>query len=155
MTNSSAADPAELSVGCISVSAALGGSEWSLLDFARRAAANRIAATVVVPKDGPLAEQARGAGLPVLIAPASEDFLAQSQHAVISLGGAMTFARGLHAWSAAIRAALVKQAGGLPAVLYSNGFKAHLAGTLVRGPSHVWHLREFPPWPDLGGVGLT
>jgi len=35
--------------------------------------------------------------------------------------------------------------GDSPAILYTNGFKAHLASALVRGPRRVWHLREFPP----------
>jgi len=30
-------------------------------------------------------------------------------------------------------------------VLYSSGFKAHLAGALVGGCRHVWHVHEFPP----------
>jgi glycosyltransferase involved in cell wall biosynthesis len=39
---------------------------------------------------------------------------------------------------------------GAPVVLYSSGFKAHLAGALIRGCRHVWHVHEFPP----GGLGL-
>jgi glycosyltransferase involved in cell wall biosynthesis len=57
---------------------------------------------------------------------------------------------GLRAWSTAIRRALASADADGPAirVLYSNGFKAHLAGALVPGLTRVWHLREFPP----GGV---
>jgi glycosyltransferase involved in cell wall biosynthesis len=65
---------------------------------------------------------------------------------MISLGGLLTLTTGLGMWSRAIAAASRRLFGdALPRVLYSNGFKAHLAASLVRGPKRVWHLREFPP----------
>ncbi len=132
-------------IACVHVSSALGGSEWSLLDFARRAAANDLDAAVILPKDGPLVGVMREAGVRVGIAPAPADLLALSQRGMISAGGLWTLTRGLAAWSRAIRREALRLLGGEPDVLYSNGFKAHLACALVRGPRRVWHLREFPP----------
>ncbi len=145
-------------VAAVSVSAALGGSEWSLLDFAARAARRGIALTVVLPKDGPLRERLDAAGVATVIAPADAAFLELTQREMLSAGGLMTLQRGLRAWARAIGAAVRGLPGGPPAVLYSNGFKAHLACALVRGPKRVWHLREYPPeltrilWRLLAGA---
>jgi len=136
---------APLTVACVSVSAALGGSEWSLLDFAHRAAGHDIRAGVILPKDGPLAAELKKAGVTTAIAPAPADLLALSQQEMLSLGGLFTLSTGLARWSRAIAAEARKLFGSPPAVLYSNGFKAHLAAALCVGPKHVWHLREFPP----------
>ena len=150
-----------LSVACVHVSAQLGGSEWSLLDFARRAAAHAIDAIVVLPKEGPLADALRQAGVRTAIARAPEDFLELSQRRMVTVEGAFVLLRGLYQWSRAIAAELAhaEAAGALKAqVLYSNGFKAHLVCALLFGPRRVWHLREFPPekfrvaWRALGGT---
>jgi glycosyltransferase involved in cell wall biosynthesis len=127
------------------VSSALGGSEWSLLDFARRAKEHGIDAAVVLPKDGPLGNELSRAGVRTVVATAPAALLALSQREMLSLGGLFTLTAGLAAWSRAIAKANAQVWGAAPAVLYSNGFKAHLAASLVRGPKRVWHLREFPP----------
>lgn len=150
MTASDAA-PSPTTVACLSVSSALGGSEWSLLDFARRAEANGVNAAVILPKDGPLGEELRRSGVRVGIAPAPDDLLALSQRDMLSFGGLITLTTGLAKWTGAIGTEARRLFGGMPAVLYSNGFKAHLAAALVRGPRHIWHLREFPP-ERTGGV---
>jgi glycosyltransferase involved in cell wall biosynthesis len=137
--------PTPLTVACISVSSALGGSEWSLLEFARRAAAHGVDAAVLLPKDGPLGDQLRQARVRVSVAPAPASLLEQTQRELLSIGGLFTLTAGLAQWSGAIRKAARDVFGAMPAVLYSNGFKAHLAASLVRGPKRVWHLREFPP----------
>jgi len=137
-----------LSVACVHVSSALGGSERVLLDFAARAERHGIAAHVILPKDGPLVEALRQAGASVSIAPAPETFLAVSQRAGLGAAALAAFATGLWRWSSAIRgelAALERRQGDRTAVLYSNGFKAHLACALVPGCTRVWHLHEFPP----------
>jgi glycosyltransferase involved in cell wall biosynthesis len=132
-------------VACVSVSAALGGSEWSLLDFVRRAAEHDIRAGVLLPKDGPLAAELKKAGVTTAIAPAPDDLLKLSQQEMLSVGGLFTLSTGLARWSRTITAGARTLFGAPPAVLYSNGFKAHLASALAFGPKHVWHLREFPP----------
>lgn len=137
-------------VAAVSASSALGGSEWSLLEFARRAAPHGIALTVVLPKDGPLRAALAEAGVAAVIAPAEASLLEITQREMMTAGGLLALGRGLRAWSRAIGAAVRALPGGMPDVLYSNGFKAHLACALVRGPRRVWHLREFPP--DLTGL---
>jgi glycosyltransferase involved in cell wall biosynthesis len=149
---------APLTVACVSVSSALGGSEWSLLDFASRAKSHNIEAAVLLPKDGPLKDEVKRAGLRAGIAPAPAGLLALSQREMLSVAGLFTLATGLASWSRALGAEARRIFGGAPRVLYSNGFKAHLASALVRGPKRVWHLREFPPeqtgnvWKLLAGA---
>lgn len=141
------ASAAPVRVACVSVSAALGGSEWVLLDFASRAQASGIAATVVLPKAGPLGEALAAAGVAVIVAPADAELLEMTQRAMLTLDGLLRFGRGIARWSREIARAVkpLEAAGERAPVLYSNGFKAHLACGLVRGHRHVWHLHEFPP----------
>ena len=160
MSDSSRPDAGARTVACVSVSAALGGSEWCLLDFLRRAGRHGLAAALLVPKEGPLTEEARGAGVPVGVAEASPAFLGMSQRATLDLDvvALTSFSRGLLGWAGAIRRHSQALLGQPPDVLYTNGFKAHLAASLVRGPTHIWHLHEFPPerravvWRALAGV---
>jgi len=141
-------------VACLHISSALGGSEWVLLDFLVRAERNGISPYLILPKPGPLAEEAGKAGVAVGIASAPESFLAVSQRKVGGGEALLTFGRGLYAWSRAIRAELARAASlpaGAPKVIYSSGFKAHLAAALVGGYRRVWHVHEFPP----DGLGLA
>lgn len=137
--------PTPLTVACISVSSALGGSEWSLLDFAGRAKDHDIDVTVVLPKDGPLGNELKKGNVRAVVATAPAALLALSQRDMLSIGGLFTLGTGLASWSRAIRKATGQAWDRPPAVLYTNGFKAHLAASLIRGPKRVWHLREFPP----------
>lgn len=119
-----------------------------LLDFASRARHHDIAATVVLPKAGPLEGALRESGVRVRIAPAPEKFLELSQRVPLSASALLRFGGGLARWSRAIAEALERielTPGERPAVLYSNGFKAHLACALLRGYRRAWHLHEFPP----------
>lgn len=133
-------------VAFVSVSAALGGSEWVLLDLVTRAAGAGIEPLVVVPKAGPLLDELAARGVPAVVAPAPAALLEVSRTGA-SIWSAMDLATGLWSWSRAIAGAV-----GKVDVLYSNGFKAHLACAAVRGPRHVWHLHEFPP--DKVGMAL-
>jgi glycosyltransferase involved in cell wall biosynthesis len=134
-----------VTVAAVSVSPALGGSEWSLLDFAVRAPEHGITLGVLVPSEGPLAAHLRSAGVPVAVAAPPAEFLQLSQRTVPTLATVVHAVRGIHAWAGAIRRAAGALFDGMPDLLYSNGFKAHLACGLIRGPARVWHLREFPP----------
>lgn len=139
-----------LGVACLSVSAELGGSEWSLLDFASRASAHGIRPVVLLPRQGPLEGALRTAGVETTIVPAPESLLQLSQRAGWRGGTLPALVAGLRGWATAIRGAIASADADGPAIrlLYSNGFKAHLAGALVPRLKRVWHLREFPP----GGV---
>ena len=149
-------------VACISVSSALGGSEWVLRDFATRARRHGVEPLVVLPKEGPLGETLRADGITLDIAPAPEDFLELSQREMRrSPEIIVRFGRGLWHWSRAIVHTLDRAASlphGRPRVLYSNGFKAHLACALLTGYQRVWHLHEFPPekvgllWRTVAGA---
>ncbi len=147
-------DDAPLPVTCVSVSSALGGSERVLLEFAARAAAHGVAPTVLLPKPGPLLDALAAEGVATAIAPAPERLLAASQRAGLPLEQLPAFALDIRAWSRAIGRAMPPTTR----VLYSNGFKAHLACGLLRGPRRVWHLHEFPPqlvgiiWRLLGSA---
>ncbi|HXY69993.1 MAG TPA: glycosyltransferase [Gemmatimonadales bacterium] len=151
-----------LPVACISVSAALGGSEWVLRDFATRARGHGVEPLVILPKEGPLGERLREDGVTLAIAPAADDFLELSQRELkASPDILLRFGRGLWTWSRAIGAELDRAEflpPGRPRVLYTNGFKAHLACALLRGNRRVWHLHEFPPeslgfaWRALAGA---
>ncbi len=134
-------DEAPLPVTCVSVSSALGGAERVLLEFAERAAAHGVTATVLLPKPGPLLDALAAAGVSAAVAPAPDPFLALSQRGALSPGDAPAFALGARDWARAIRTALPPGTR----VLCSNGFKAHLACALIGGPRRVWHLHEFPP----------
>ena len=139
-------DDAPLPVACVSVSSALGGAERVLLEFAARAPAHGVAPTVLLPKPGPLLDALAAAGVAAVVAPAPERFLGLSQRTGLAASDLPAFALGVRAWARAIGKAMPPGTG----VLYSNGFKAHLACGLVGGPRRVWHLHEFPP----EGVGL-
>jgi glycosyltransferase involved in cell wall biosynthesis len=133
-----------------------------LLDFVARARAHGIEPVVVLPKPGPFGDALKQAGIPVTVAMAPPDFLELSQREMLSFEGALTFARGAWQWSRAIAAELERRdalPAGRPTVLYSNGFKAHLASSLLLlGYRRVWHLHEFPPerldviWKTLAGA---
>jgi glycosyltransferase involved in cell wall biosynthesis len=138
---------APLPVACVSVSAALGGSEWVLFDFATRAASLGIVPTVVLPKSGPFHDALTAAGVAVTVAPADDELLEATQRSMLSPEGLVRFGRGIARWSRAIAksiAPLTAPDGRAP-ILYSNGFKAHIACAMLRGHRHVWHLHEFPP----------
>ncbi len=151
-----------LPVACISVSSALGGSEWVLRDFATRARRHDVEPLVILPKEGPLGETLRADGVSVTVAQAPDDFLELSQREIkLAPDVAVRFGRGLWQWSRAIGAELDRASvlpHGRPRVLYTNGFKAHLACALLKGYGRVWHLHEYPPakvgflWRTVAGA---
>jgi len=132
----------------VSVSAALGGSERVLIDLASQAGANGLDPLVVLPKPGELGTTLEGLGVPVAVAPASAEFLALSQRALSGPAALLPLVGGLRAWSKAVAGAVAghfRADATDPVILYSNGFKAHLACMLARGYRRIWHLHEFPP----------
>src|SRR5258708_5369218 len=156
----SVSDAPLLPIACVSVSSALGGSERVLLDFVRRARGQGIDPLVLLPKEGPLVGALKEIGVEARVAAASPEFLELSQRATLSASGLAQFAWGVIAWSREIARVLehAEAATSQRSVLYSNGFKAHLACALVRGRRHVWHLHEYPPdslatvWRLLAGA---
>src|ERR1051326_1743453 len=130
-----------LRVTALAASAQLGGTERVLLDFAARAFEYDIALRVLVPRDGPLIEILNNIGVPTEIVRAPNVMLRGSQQPG-RLGSVLPAALALPFWAGALRRhRFCREAG----VLYSIGFKTHLATTLPFGKRVVWHLHEFPP----------
>ncbi len=129
----------------MSVSAALGGSERVLLDFASRADRHDLKLVVLLPVEGPLRGALEAAGIRTSIAAADPELLQLSQRRPVSLTTPAVLWGGLQRWSRRIAAAGAELLGDRPGVWYTNGFKAHLACGLLRGSRRVWHLHEFPP----------
>jgi glycosyltransferase involved in cell wall biosynthesis len=137
----------------VGTSAALGGPERSLLDFAARAPRHGIEPCVLLGEDGPLVAALRDVGTGVRVVQAPDEILALRQGTDLTLAALAGLATGSWQWSRALRAgldALGRDPQGPAAVLYSHGLKAHLACAPVPGYARVWHLHELPP----AGFGL-
>ncbi|MBI4503054.1 MAG: glycosyltransferase family 4 protein [Gemmatimonadetes bacterium] len=130
-----------LRVTALAASAQLGGTERVLLDFAERAFEHDIALRVLVPRDGPLIELLNQSGVPARVVPAPKIMLRGSQQRG-RLWSALPAAMALPLWARSLRSHKFCQEAN---VLYSVGFKSHLATTLPFGKKVVWHLHEFPP----------
>ncbi len=138
-----------LSVTAIAVSAQLGGTERVLLDLASHATACNLDLRVLVPIDGPLVSQLQELGIPVEVARAPAGLLKGSQQKghLWTAGPAIT---GLAEWSRAIECHPYLRVENR-ALVYTIGFKAHLAAAVAHARPLVWHLHEFPP-KKTGGV---
>ena len=103
----------------------------------------------MLPKEGPLGETLRADGVRVAVAHVDDAFLELSQREMRRSPEIIArFGRGLWHWSRSIIAELDRAASlpeGRPRLLYTNGFKAHLACALLKGYTRVWHLHEYPP----------
>lgn len=119
----------------------MGGTERVLLDFARHAFEYGIALRVLAPRAGPLVTALNEIGVPAEVVAAPESLLKGSQRRghLGTLPGALL---GLRRWAKDLKAhPLTRDAD----VLYSVGFKTHLAAALIGGRPIVWHLHELPP----------
>jgi glycosyltransferase involved in cell wall biosynthesis len=141
----------DLRVAFLSVSAAMGGSEVSLLELVRglRRLAPSWRLDLVVPREGPLSSAARACGADVHVLPWPSSLARLGETS--GRGAAMMVGRG---------AALVMAAGSVgpfsrrlarlltdlgPDVLHTNGFKLHVLGARVAPSSAavVWHIHEY------------
>ena len=112
-----------------------------MLDFANRAFEFDVALKVLTPRDGPLVEILNDIGVPTEVVPAPPALLraSQRQGRLASLVGAVV---GLPLWSRRLaRHSHFREAD----VIYTVGYKPHLAVALARRHPAVWHLHEFPP----------
>ena len=123
-----------------------------LLDLASHAAACSLDLRVLVPIDGPLVSQLQELGTPVEVAHAPAALLKGSQQKG-HLWTAAPAITGLAEWSRAIECHPYLRPE-RRAVVYTIGFKAHLAAALAHSRPLVWHLHEFPP-KNTGGVWRT
>jgi glycosyltransferase involved in cell wall biosynthesis len=151
-------------VAFVSVSAALGGSEWVLLDLVSHADRAGVEPLVVLPKEGPLLDALAERGVPRCVAAAPASFLELARGGGLGgAGAALDLVQGVWSWSRAIDQEIQRAFPPRPddpVILYSNGFKAHVTCAALRAgrPRHVWHLHEFPParigliWRALAGA---
>lgn len=130
-----------LRVTAVAVSSQLGGTERVLLDLARYAADLGLALRVLVPRDGPLVALLNDHRVDTAVVPAPASLLSSSQQPgrLASVPPALV---GLWAWSTRLEAHEFVRSADL---LYTTGFKAHLAAGLSHKRPLVWHLHEFPP----------
>lgn len=129
----------QIDVLAVSISSNLGGSERSLMEFARRAESNGISLTVGLPNEGPLATELRQHGVSCRIIDQLVPLLHLSQQPgkfspLQVIGSIKHFVNAGRAMKNLVGNGLV----------YSNSFKTHLA-TALGGVRAVWHVREFPP----------
>jgi glycosyltransferase involved in cell wall biosynthesis len=133
-------------IAYLSVSDELGGSEIVLLEMIKGIGRLRPAWTlqVILPGRGPLLDQAEAAGADcvVLPMPASLARLGEFGAGPTALAArlipvALALPAYLHRLRSIIRASR-------PAILHTNGFKAHVVGARVGGdPKLVWHMHEY------------
>jgi glycosyltransferase involved in cell wall biosynthesis len=133
-------------IAYFSVSDQLGGSEIALLEMIKGVRRLRPAWTLqmILPGRGPLLDQAEAAGadcivvsMPPSLARLGEFGAGSAALAARLVPVALTLPGYLHRLRAVIRA-------GRPAILHTNGFKAHIAGVRARGDAKVvWHIHEY------------
>jgi glycosyltransferase involved in cell wall biosynthesis len=129
-------------VTIISQAAELGGAERSLLTFLKAAHGRTVAATVLMPREGPLGELLTELGVPWQVVSMPTGLLLQSRQNHHPLG---LFAKLLYQGPGY----LGRLAGAIrrtnPEVIYSNGIKSNLLSALL-GPllqlGVVWHVRD-------------
>ncbi len=133
--------PTAVRVTVLTASAQLGGTERVLLDFARHAFEYGIDLRVLAPRSGPLVTALNELGVGAEVVAAPEALLRGSQRPghLGTLPGALL---GLRRWARDLRAHPFARDTD---VLYSVGFKTHLAAALIGGRPTVWHLHELPP----------
>lgn len=123
--------------------AVLGGAERALVDLVtslvREAPSLRV--HVLVGEDGPLVEVLRDAGADDVQVLALPDALRTMGEATLGLRSGALAALGLADYARRLRRAVREVA---PAVLHTNGMKAHLLGAMaaVRRAPVVWHVRD-------------
>ena len=132
-----------MKVAIISTSAELGGAERSLLTFLKAAHGRIIEATVLLPKEGPLAGLLSALAVTWQVIPMPTTFISQSRQ---SLRHALAMMPKLLIQGPAYLFRLAQAIHRLsPEVIYTNGLKSNLLGALL-GPmvrrNVVWHLRD-------------
>ena len=149
MTDTAAAPAMRLAF--LSVSSEMGGSEVSLLELVRglRRLAPSWRLDLVVPRDGPLAANARDAGagvhllpLPPRLARLGETFRGGATQ-FVERGAAFVLAAGsVGPYSRRLAGLLGELA---PDIVHTNGFKLHVLAARVLPPSSalVWHIHEY------------
>ncbi len=127
----------------VNPSAQIGGAERCLLALIRGLPRDRFEAHLMLPKDGPLVEQARSSGAQVVVDPWPAAVLKMGREPHL-LNRALLPVVPLLLAPAIIRLRRYVRAHGID-VVHTNGIKAHLAAcgaTLTAGRPLIWHLRD-------------
>lgn len=130
-------------IAFLTVSVEMGGSERSLIELLRALRRGRPDWTldVVVPREGPLATQARAAGASAIVLPmpAALARLGESARAGLALPGAAAAAA---RYAGRLRK-LLRDIGA--DVVHSNGLKLHVIAAWIRNRRTpvVWHIHEY------------
>jgi glycosyltransferase involved in cell wall biosynthesis len=134
-------------VTILSPAAELGGAEQSLLTFLRASGGTGLETTVILPRQGRLADALTSLGIRWRVVPPPLALLKQSRWlraGSVALAALLPFE--LPPYVTALAAAVRREA---PDVIYSNGVKSHLLASVIApglGVPAVWHVRDF-----LGG----
>ena len=133
-------------IAYLSVSDQLGGSEIVLLEMitgVRQLRPDWIL-QVILPGRGPLLERAEAAGADCIVVPMPSSLarLGESGEGFAALAARLVpVALALPGYLHRLRTVI---SAGRPAILHTNGFKAHIAGARARGGAKVvWHMHEY------------
>jgi glycosyltransferase involved in cell wall biosynthesis len=127
----------------ISPSATIGGAERSLLELVGGLPAGRFDPYLLLPRDGPLADAARGAGAHVSVIPWPSPLLRLGRERTLINRVLPLFAPLLMVPVLVRIARFVR--GNRIDLLHTNGTKSHLASwpaSVVAGIPLVWHIRD-------------
>ena len=137
-------------VALLSVSGGIGGSERCLLKLVRGLAVTPgMDPIVIMPREGPLAERVRAAGVAVRLLPMPDALLAFGEWSMRSAGelgrqgATLTRAAAAARSYGAAMARLLRELA--PDVIHTNGFKMHVlaARSAERHVPLVWHVHEY------------
>jgi glycosyltransferase involved in cell wall biosynthesis len=125
----------------------MGGAELCLMDMlvSVRAAHPDWPLSLVLGEDGPLAEQAKAAGVRVIVAPFPRALARLGDSGKSALGALW---RSLKAAASTVHYAVQMRrtmAGLQPGVIHSNGFKMHVIGAWAqpRNAPVIWHVHDY------------
>lgn len=132
--------PSPAGILFLNPTAQLGGAEYSLMDLAASLDRRRFTPLLACLGDGPLVEAAQARGITVI------SLELPARFARLSLKGQRSgpLALALSAMSAAPIARRIRQLAARARIVHTNGNKAHVLGSLLRGRARlVWHVRDF------------
>ena len=125
----------------------MGGAEISLMDLlvSMRAAEPTWQFSLVLGEDGPLVDQAKAAGVEVIVAPYPRALarLGDSGSGPVgALWSSLKAAAGTASYASSLRRILAKLE---PDIVHTNGFKMHVLGVWAhpKNAPVIWHVRDY------------
>ena len=133
-------------IAYLSVSDELGGSEIILLEMIKgiRRIRPEWALQLILPGRGPLLDRAEAAGADCVILPMPSSLARLGEFGAGRIALAARLVPAALALPLYLRRLRTVIKAGRPAILHTNGFKAHLVGVRARGDANVvWHMHEY------------